>query len=106
MVQRLTSIINFWGERKVFDPETIAALTRSATLPAAAPALATSAPSAAAALQVLLPAASLLSSHLMLQLPVINFFQVFTGEKWVERILGDDQSSKGMRRSTAAGGIH
>lgn len=52
VVQRLTSIINFWGERKVFSPETAAAFMSAVALPGSAPSLAPPAPSPAAAPQV------------------------------------------------------
>jgi len=49
VVQRLTSIVNFWGERKVFGPVTVAMLMSAVTSPAMAPSLASSIPAAAAA---------------------------------------------------------
>ena len=52
VVQRLTSIVNFWGERKVFSPETAAAFMSAVTSPGNAPSLAPAAPAAAAAPEV------------------------------------------------------
>jgi len=49
VVQRLTSIVNFWGERKVFGPGTVAMLMSVVTSPVVAPSLASVAPAAAAA---------------------------------------------------------
>ena len=49
VVQRLTSIVNFWGERKVFSPITVAALMSAVTSSGVAPSLASSAPAAAPA---------------------------------------------------------
>ncbi len=52
VVQRLTSIVNFWGERKVFSPVTVAAFMSAVTSPGMTPSLAVPAPAAAAAPQV------------------------------------------------------
>ncbi|CAL5223139.1 g5604 [Coccomyxa viridis] len=51
VVQRLTSIVNFWGERKVFSPVTVAAFMSAVTSPGMTPSLAVPAPAAAAAPQ-------------------------------------------------------
>ena len=40
MIQRLTSIVNFWRERKVYGTEIIAALMRAILSPSTAPAAA------------------------------------------------------------------
>ena len=66
VVQRLTSIVNFWGERKVFSPETVAALMSAVTSPGPASSLAAPAP-APAAVQV-----GISNGHLQLTRPQVE----------------------------------